>query len=115
MTKERWALIIMGVILLIMANVMVWMSLPVKYDPLVEKELQYVKELLESTKKENEILTDKSAKENKKVDSLLIELKKSANANWHYRQTIKELRNRKPDNALLDSLLRARERQRTHK
>lgn len=108
MTLERKILIGLCISLLIAVNFIVWQMIPSKSDPLLKKQLEQLEITLEAKEEENEILYEGIDSIRKTNDSLSKELLKSKNNAWKNKKKFNELRSRRPDNFLLDSLLLAR-------
>lgn len=93
--------------LIAMANIIVWLVLPVKNNPYLEQQLKDEKEKREFLTKENDSIKLRTSLFKKKQDSLIKVIKKSNNALWREKKAHEKLRNRRPVDPLLDSLHRA--------
>ena len=98
------------VMAILITGLSVWLFKPVEFDQKIKYELELLKITVEKAEKENLILQDENESYKNIVDSLIVVNKKINSAYYREKKAYEKLRDRKPNDALLDSLLGARQR-----
>lgn len=107
--RTRPYIIASFIMVILITGLVVWVFKPVQFDERIKYELELLKVTIEKANEENLILKENITKYETANDSLKNELKKSRNQNWVNKKKYEELSNRKPTDAFVDSLLRARQ------